>query len=79
MTALEDANDVHAVVPTCNKDDTPVLRRKRLKHKRKLNLYNANIIVENTKYGDKIYEDYDKWIAMCYECSKALPALEYQS
>ena len=35
--------------------------------------------VENTKYGDKIYEDYDKWIAMCYEWSKALPALEYQS
>ena len=32
---------------------------------------------ENTKYGDKIYEDYPKWIAMCFKCSEALPELEY--
>ena len=33
---------------------------------------------ENTKYGDKIYEDYPQWIAMCFDCSKALPKLPYQ-
>ena len=34
--------------------------------------------VENTKYGDKIYEDYQQWIAMCYKCSEALPKMSYQ-